>query len=151
MGGHHQIILEFASVFCFANKAIVGMMCICSSRSSDLDKKSDIVLFVQSSPPESNTVQEAGFDDRRVDPAHDPWAKTPKVPDRSATAVSSTCCLLSPNSQYRPPDELGIKNQAQIFYLGAQYESGSAYAKTGKGRNFISSIDKNRIGLRGVN
>ena len=30
-------------------------------------KKSGIVLSVQSSPPESNIVQEVGFDGRRVD------------------------------------------------------------------------------------
>ena len=35
-------------------------------RPSNLVKKSDVVLFVQSSPPESNTVQEIGFDGRRI-------------------------------------------------------------------------------------
>ena len=41
-------------------------------RPSDVVKKSDVVLFGQSSPPEGNAVQEVGFDDRRLYPAHDP-------------------------------------------------------------------------------
>ena len=49
---------------------------------SNLIKKSDVVLSVQWSPPENNTVQEVRFDNRRVDPAHDPWAKTPFDFDR---------------------------------------------------------------------
>ena len=36
--------------------------------SSDLVNKSDVVLSVQSSLPESKTVQEVGFDCHRIDP-----------------------------------------------------------------------------------
>ena len=37
-------------------------------RPSDLVKQYDVVLSVQSSPPESNTVQEIGFVDCRIYP-----------------------------------------------------------------------------------
>ena len=98
-------------------------------RPSKLIKKFDAMLSAQSSPPKSNTVHEIGFDDRKENLANDPWAKTPSGSDCPATAVSSTCRLMCPSSQIRPPIELEIGDQAQIFDLGAQRESDPAYVR----------------------
>ena len=51
-------------------------------------------MFVQSRPPENNAAQDVGFDDRRIYPAHDPWAKTQSISDRSTTALSNTALSL---------------------------------------------------------
>ena len=40
-----------------------------SCRPSDLVRKSNVALFVQSSQPENNAVEVVGFDDHRVYPA----------------------------------------------------------------------------------
>ena len=63
-------------------------------------------------------------------------AKAPSGSNRSTTAVSSTCRLTFPNSQIRLPVEIGIKDQAQIFNLGAQCESAPAYASKEKRSEF---------------
>ena len=81
-----------------------GTSFINGRRSSNLIK-SDVMFFVQSSPQKSNTVQDVGFDDRRINPAHDTWAKTP--------SVSSTCRLTRPSVQISLSVEL-------LLYLAEQ-------------------------------
>ena len=58
------------------------------------------------------------------------------------------CYSSKQHSQIRPPVELAIEDEAQIFDLGTQRESCLAFAKRGEIRNFTSSCEKNLIGLR---
>ena len=57
---------------------------------------------------------------------------------------------MPPYALYQPDSpsvEFGIKDQAQIFNLGTQHESGPAYARKVEGRNLVFPSEINRMVL----